>query len=75
MFYINKHHVLQRCKIAKFSIVILEIAHGSSHPIFCKWLFRKSESKGFLSKQLKNTSEQVQFYQHSRSVNCTLTKK
>ena len=36
MFYINKNHMLPRYKIAKFSIVILEIAHGSSHPMFCK---------------------------------------
>ena len=31
--------------------------------------------KGFLLKSLKNTSEQVHFYQHYRPVNCTLTKK
>ena len=36
MFYINKNHVPPRCKIAKFSIVKLEIAHGSSHSMFCK---------------------------------------
>ena len=36
MFYVNKNHVPPRCKIAKFSIVKLEIAHGSSHSMFCK---------------------------------------
>ena len=33
---LNKNHVLPRCKIAIFSIVMSEIAHGSSHPMFCK---------------------------------------
>ena len=31
MFYINKNHVPPSCKIAKFCIVMSEIAHGSSH--------------------------------------------
>ena len=43
MFYVKKH-VLPRCKIAKLSIVILDMAHGSSHTMFCKYLFWKFES-------------------------------
>ena len=39
MFRVHKNHVLSRCKIAIFSIVMLEIFHGSSHA-----MFRKSES-------------------------------
>ena len=36
MLYINKNHVLLRCKVTKFSVVMLKLAHGSSHPMFCK---------------------------------------
>ena len=36
--------MLPRCKIAKFSIVILDMAHKSSHTMFCKYLFWKFES-------------------------------
>ena len=64
MSYTNKNYVLPRCKIAKFSIVMLEIARG-----------KRATMKGFLLKSLKNNSEQVHFYQHCRPANCALTKK
>ena len=76
MFHINKNHVLPRCKIAKFFIVMLEIARGiprcSANNCFEN---TRATMKDFLLKSLKNTSGQVHFYQHFKPVNCAVTEK
>ena len=72
--FAKKKHVLPRCKLAKFSIVIQTKA-AIQCSVNDNFENLRGAMKGFLLKPLRNTLEQVHFYRHCRPVNRLLAKK